>query len=99
MAPTISKNRPQRRALNDDRFFRGTNFVSHLRHKVGELQPGHLHRKLVNPHRCRILCAMAPGDPVRSAAPTAVGFHTTHWTLVLAAQAKDGTVAREALAA
>ena len=26
------------------------------------------------------------------------GFHTTHWTMVLAARDKDGTVAREALA-
>jgi RNA polymerase sigma-70 factor (ECF subfamily) len=30
--------------------------------------------------------------------PTAMGFHTTHWTMVLAAREKDGTVAREALA-
>lgn len=27
-----------------------------------------------------------------------MGFHTTHWTIVLAAREKDGTVAREALA-
>ncbi|HTL59069.1 MAG TPA: sigma-70 family RNA polymerase sigma factor [Candidatus Limnocylindrales bacterium] len=27
-----------------------------------------------------------------------MGFHTTHWTVVLAAREKDGTVAREALA-
>ena len=27
-----------------------------------------------------------------------MGFHTTHWTIVLAARQKDGTVAREALA-
>ena len=29
---------------------------------------------------------------------TSMGFHTTHWTVVLAAREKDGTVAREALA-
>ena len=27
-----------------------------------------------------------------------MGFHTTHWTIVLAAREKDGTAAREALA-
>src|SRR5205814_5908950 len=29
---------------------------------------------------------------------TSRGFHTTHWTIILAAREKDGTVAREALA-
>jgi RNA polymerase sigma factor (sigma-70 family) len=43
--------------------------------------------------------AMSPAFPNRDDAPaTAMGFHTTHWTLVLAAREKDDTVAREALA-
>src|SRR5213078_3434292 len=42
---------------------------------------------------------MFPANP-RSDHPCAtfVAFHTTHWTMVLAAREKDGTVAREALA-
>src|SRR5881394_3677951 len=35
---------------------------------------------------------------VGDAPTTAMGFHTTHWTIVLAAREKDGTAAREALA-
>jgi RNA polymerase sigma-70 factor (ECF subfamily) len=42
---------------------------------------------------------VTPDSQLRADAPaTAAGFHTTHWTMVLAAQEKDGTVAREALA-
>src|SRR5438477_886027 len=44
-----------------------------------------------------------PGMPASAGASNAglrqdAGFHTTHWTMVLAARDKDGTVAREALA-
>ena len=36
---------------------------------------------------------------MQSENPTpAIGFHTTHWTVVLAAREKDGAAAREALA-
>jgi len=43
-----------------------------------------------------------PGMPASEGAsnaglPRDAGFHTTHWTMVLAARDKDGTVAREAL--
>jgi len=42
---------------------------------------------------------MAPDVPRRDDLPaTASGFHTTHWTLVLAARDQDGPLAREALA-
>src|SRR5436309_2738006 len=41
-------------------------------------------------HVVRPTCADLP--------TSAMGFHTTHWTVVLAAREKDGTVAREALA-
>jgi len=42
---------------------------------------------------------MFPADPGSDNSPaTSMGFHTTHWTIVLAARQKDGTVAREALA-
>ena len=41
---------------------------------------------------------MLPGNAGRDAVPaTAMGFHTTHWTIVLAAREKDGTIARGAL--
>jgi len=41
---------------------------------------------------------MTPANPARADVPaTAMGFHTTHWTLVLAAREQEGTVAREAL--
>jgi len=39
-----------------------------------------------------------PGPRRDTDAGTAIGFHTTHWTMVLAARDQDGTVAREALA-
>ena len=42
---------------------------------------------------------MFPANPGGDDTPiTSRGFHTTHWTIVLAAREKDGTVAREALA-
>src|SRR5437867_4763409 len=42
---------------------------------------------------------MFPANPGGADFPaTSRGFHTTHWTIVLAAREKDGTVAREALA-
>src|SRR6266487_6965873 len=41
-------------------------------------------------HVVRPACADLP--------TSAMGFHTTHWTVVLAAREKDGRVAREALA-
>jgi DNA-directed RNA polymerase specialized sigma24 family protein len=42
---------------------------------------------------------MSRANPVRDSAPaTAAGFHTTHWTIVLAAGEKDSVPAREALA-
>jgi len=42
---------------------------------------------------------MSPSDPAGAQMPTAaMGFHTTHWTVVLAARAKDGAAAHEALA-
>src|SRR6266542_2857924 len=42
---------------------------------------------------------MFPADPRSADSPiTSRGFHTTHWTIVLAAREKNGTVAREALA-
>lgn len=42
---------------------------------------------------------MSPVSSKRADVPaTAIGFHTTHWTMVLAAREKDGAVAREALA-
>lgn len=42
---------------------------------------------------------MFPMPQMRADAPaTAMGFHTTHWTVVLAARAGDGTSASEALA-
>ena len=42
---------------------------------------------------------MAPDVPRRDDLPaTAIGFHTTHWTLVVAAREKDGVIAQEALA-
>jgi len=42
---------------------------------------------------------MSPGSPKREGVPaTAIGFHTTHWTMVLAARKQDGTAGREALA-
>jgi len=42
---------------------------------------------------------MSPGSPKRADVPTeAMGFSTTHWTIVLAARAGDGTASREALA-
>lgn len=42
---------------------------------------------------------MSPGSQARGDVPgTAIGFHTTHWTVVLAAQDGDGTAASEALA-
>ena len=42
---------------------------------------------------------MFPGNPGGDDSPaTSRGFHTTHWTVVLAAREKDGAVAREALA-
>ncbi len=42
---------------------------------------------------------MSPANPVRDeSSATSRGFHTTHWTIVLAAREKNGTVAREALA-
>src|SRR5215813_1761211 len=45
------------------------------------------------------MCAMSPGNSLPDkAAATAMGFHTTHWTVVLAAGAGDGTEMREALA-
>src|SRR5438105_5302570 len=43
---------------------------------------------------------MSPVPTTRSDLPTeAMGFHTTHWTVVLAARAGKGVVASEALAA
>src|SRR5690348_7891293 len=42
---------------------------------------------------------MSPESPGRDCAPaTAVGFHTTHWTMVMTARDKDGAEAQEALA-
>ena len=42
---------------------------------------------------------MSPAKPVRDDLPaTAMGFHTTHWTVVLAAREKEGSAPREALA-
>src|SRR6266516_1989036 len=42
---------------------------------------------------------MFPANPGGDDSPiTSRGFHTTHWTIVLAAREKDGRVAREALA-
>ena len=42
---------------------------------------------------------MSPSEQARTDLPTeAMGFHTTHWTVVLTAQAGDGTSASEALA-
>lgn len=42
---------------------------------------------------------MSPANPARADVPaTAMGFHTTHWTMMLAAREEEGTVAREALA-
>lgn len=42
---------------------------------------------------------MTPANPARNDVPaTALGFHTTHWTVVLAAREKDGNAAQEALA-
>ena len=42
---------------------------------------------------------MSPANPLRDDSPaTSRGFHTTHWTVVLAAREKNGSVAREALA-
>jgi len=39
--------------------------------------------------------AMFPADPGRDdSSATSRGFQTTHWTMVLAAREKDGTVAR-----
>src|SRR5262245_1495275 len=41
---------------------------------------------------------MCQANSARGDAPaTAAGFHTTHWTMVLAAREKDSTVAQEAL--
>ena len=41
---------------------------------------------------------MTPGSERRAESPaTAAGFHTTHWTMVLAARDRDGATAREAL--
>jgi RNA polymerase sigma factor (sigma-70 family) len=43
--------------------------------------------------------SMSPVSPIGADLPTAaMGFHTTHWTVVLTARAKDSTAAREALA-
>ena len=42
---------------------------------------------------------MFPGNPGGDDSPaTSRGFHTTHWTVVLAARERDGAFAREALA-
>jgi RNA polymerase sigma factor (sigma-70 family) len=42
---------------------------------------------------------MTPANPARNDVPaTALGFHTTHWTVVLAAREKVGNAAQEALA-
>ena len=42
---------------------------------------------------------MSPAKPVRDDVPaTAMGFHTTHWSMVLAAREKEGSAAGEALA-
>src|SRR6266566_3877765 len=42
---------------------------------------------------------MFPANPGGDDSPiTSRGFHTTHWTIILAAREKDGTDAREALA-
>src|SRR5215475_11605208 len=42
---------------------------------------------------------MPPSAPPRNELPTeAMGFHTTHWTVVLGASSGDGPVAAEALA-
>src|SRR5262245_2747379 len=42
---------------------------------------------------------MTPPTSARCEVPgSSIGFHTTHWTEVLAAREKDGAVAREALA-
>lgn len=42
---------------------------------------------------------MFPTNPARDGAPaTGMGFQTTHWSVVLAARDRDGTVGREALA-
>ncbi len=42
---------------------------------------------------------MFPDRPTRADLPTsAMGFHTTHWSVVLSARSDDGTSAREALA-
>jgi DNA-directed RNA polymerase specialized sigma24 family protein len=42
---------------------------------------------------------MFPAPPATGAAPsTTMGFHTTHWTVVLAARGEGGVAAREALA-
>lgn len=42
---------------------------------------------------------MALGPSTRADLPSAAaGFHTTHWTVVLAAREKDGAMARDALA-
>jgi len=39
---------------------------------------------------------VTPESPMRADVPaTAMGFQTTHWTMVLAAREKDGKVARE----
>ena len=42
---------------------------------------------------------MSPVNPARDdSSGTSRGFHTTHWTLVLTARERDGTVGQEALA-
>ncbi len=42
---------------------------------------------------------MAPSSPVRGQSITVLGtFHTTHWTVVLAARSREGVAAQEALA-
>ena len=41
---------------------------------------------------------MSPQSSARADLPTAAGFHTTHWTVVLAAKDGGGTAAPEALA-
>src|SRR5204863_908932 len=54
---------------------------------------------LLKRHRRDKVSPMFPTNPVRDDShTTSRGFHTTHWTMVLAAREKDGTGAREALA-
>src|SRR5438874_12308185 len=76
-----------------------------LRLAIGMLAGGGLARRsesiwsLLKHNGCDTVASMFPANP-RSDHPcaTSVAFHTTHWTIVLAAREKDGTAAQEALA-